>query len=191
MMNRPQRIPMAQFAMGIFMSLCMGLMEGGHVLAAPAPSSPTTAQASPARPGFMRMTLRDVYHQMVAFIKAEERLLTADIDSFKSDIRQDTRYFESLVEEAGFQLVDTAMGVSLFPSVTLTFDYDRTLTPEEKAALVKKLEQENLVTRWIVNTLLDAVESPAAQRKDGYRLWEVDVDLDIIPNVTLHVTNSQ
>jgi len=162
--------------------------------AAPVAESTATpvAQPSAAPTGLMDMPVTEAWRRMLSLFIQEEELITEDIDHFKSDITQDLSGFDRLVSDAGYRLTDVAVGAGLIPSVELSFDLERILPPAEKAALLKRLETEQIgrVEGWIVKSLLHAAESPLAKRGDGYSLSGVDIGVEIIPDVTLHLSKS-
>lgn len=135
------------------------------------------------------MTLGDVYNWMRSFIYKEERLVTSDLDGFKSAITKDIKHFDGLVKEAGYDLSDIELGIMLIPSMSLDFDFKRDLTSIEKNNLLRKLEDEDIVVRWVIKMLLAVVESPIIHRTDGYRLSGVSMDMDIIPDVSIHLSD--
>ena len=176
--------------LGMFLCL-MGGSDYAHAAAEPVSSSPTTSPA-PSPASLLDTPVRELWDRIVSFFVGEGDLVADDIERFKADVSRDLGDFDRLVGDAGYRLTDTAVGAGLMPTMELSFEVERTLTAAEKQELRQRLESEQIgtVEGWIVRTLLDADESPLVQRSDGYQLSEVDMSVDIIPDVTFHLTKS-
>ena len=136
-----------------------------------------------------------VGHWVGGLFSREERAVVDDIDQFKHAIDTDLSAFEALVRQAGFRIASVSVGASLVPKIGLALAFERRLSEPEKAALMARITDASgtvgTLERSIIMTLLNAAESTYAVRSDGYRLAEVDIDVDIVPNATLVLTKGR
>ena len=131
-------------------------------------------------------------HWVGGLISREEKAVVDEVDQFKHSIDTDLSAFEALVRQAGFRVASVSVGASLVPKIGLALAFERRLSEPEKAALMAKITDASgvvgTIQRSIIMTLLNAAESVYAVRRDGYRLAEVDIDVDIVPNATFVLT---
>ncbi len=122
----------------------------------------------------------------------EEKTVVDEVDRFKHSIDTDLSSFDALVRQAGFRVASISVGARLVPKIGLALAFERRLSEPEKAALMARITDASgvvgTIQRSIIMTLLNAAESVYAVRSDGYRLAEVDIDVDIIPNATFVLT---
>lgn len=149
-------------------------------------------KASSTSPNRMGIRIIDIYHQAMAFLFHEERFLADEIEEFRSAMIQDITHLSRLAEDAGYHLSEINFGVSLVPSVDLSFDVVRLLTIQEKESFTKRLDSEKIVglERWILKKLLELTESPLLQRSNEYSFSGVQMSVDIIPEVELSFRKS-
>ena len=150
-----------------------------------------TAETTPAAGGWGETLLEPfavVTHWVGNLFSHEERFVADEIADFKHKVDSDLSSFDALVRQAGFTIASVSVGASLVPEVSLSLEVQRRLSETEKAALLAKITDPasgiGTVERSVIMTLLNAAESGYAIRGDGFRLSGVDIDLDIIPNVT-------
>jgi hypothetical protein len=127
-------------------------------------------------------------HWVSGLFSHEERFVADEIAQFKRRVDSDLAAFDALVRQAGFTIGSISVGASVVPDISLNLEFQRRLSEPEKTALMAKINNPaagiGTVERSVIMTLLNAAESVYAVRGDGYRLSEVDIDLDVIPYVT-------
>ncbi len=130
----------------------------------------------------------DLSHWVASLFSHEERLVSDEIAQFKRRVDSDLGAFDALVHQAGFSVGSISVGASLLPEVSLALEFQRRISEPEKAVLMARITDSGngigTVERSVIMTLLNAAESGYVIRADGYRLREVDIDLDVVPNVT-------
>jgi hypothetical protein len=134
-------------------------------------------------------------HWVGGLVYREEKAAIDEVEQFKHGIDTDLSSFEALVKQAGFRVASISVGASLVPKIGLTLAFERRLSEPEKAALMAKITDTSgvvgTIQRSIIMTLLNAAESVYATRADGFRLAEVDIDVDIVPNATFVLTKGR
>jgi len=126
---------------------------------------------------------------LVGLWVGEERDFQAALAGFGNRLAADSSRLQTLVQEAGYEIVEIDVEASLLPAITLTLDFQRNISAEEEAALRAKLDRLDDVLGdiegAIIRGLLDLDTTVEAVRPDGYTLSEVEVDVDLIPGFTL------
>ena len=181
----PNRIPALALAV---------LLSGAAVARADAPAAAPAASSW----GWTATALwpfESLSHWVGGLVSREEKAVVDEVDQFKHSIDTDLSSFEALVRQAGFRVASVSVGASLVPKIGLALAFERRLSEPEKAALMAKITDASGVTgtiqRGIIMTLLNAAESVYATRSDGFRLAEVDIDVDIVPNATFVLTKGR
>ena len=184
----PNRIPALALAVllsGVAIARADALAPVGVPATAPAESSWSWAATA-------LWPFQSLSHWVGGLISHEERAVVDEVDQFKRSIDTDLSSFETLVRQAGFRIASISVGANLLPKIGLALAFERRLSEPEKAALMAKITDASgvvgTIQRGIIMTLLNAAESVYAVRSDGYRLSEVDIDVDIVPNATFVLT---
>ncbi len=184
----PNRIPALALAV---------LLSAAAVARADAPAPVAAPVAAPAESSWswVATTLwpfESLSRWVGGLLSHEEKAVVDEVDRFKHSIDTDLSSFEALVKQAGFRVASVSVGASLVPKIGLALAFERRLSEPEKAALMAKITDVSgvvgTIQRSIIMTLLNAAESVYAVRSDGYRLSEVDIDVDIVPNATFVLT---
>ena len=133
-------------------------------------------------------------HWLSGLFSHEERFVVDEVERFKRSVDSDLSAFDALVRQAGFRITAVSVGAGLVPQVSLSMEFLRRLSEPEKTALMARITDASrpvgTIERSIVMTLLNAAESVYAVRNDGFRLSGVDIDVDVIPNVTFVMSKS-
>ena len=176
------------------------LLASATLARAEAPASVLAPAAPPAESSWSWTAtalwpFESLTHWVGGLFSREERAVAEDIDQFKHSIDTDLSSFEALVRQSGFRLASISVGASLIPKIGLALAFERRLSEPEKAALMARITDTSgvvgTIQRSIIMTLLNAAESVYAVRSDGYRLSEVDIDVDIVPNATFVLTKGR
>ncbi len=180
--------PLPVLALAALLAVPAAARADGAAPAAPAASSWSwTATAL--------WPLESLSHWVGGLVSREERAVVDEVDQFKHSIDTDLSSFEALVRQAGFRVASISVGASLIPKIGIALAFERRLSEPEKAALMAKITDTSgvigTIQRSIIMTLLNAAESVYAVRSDGYRLAEVDIDVDIVPNATFVLTKGR
>ena len=129
---------------------------------------------------------------VINLFREEEKAVAGELTAFRDMMRSDAADFALLIQDSGYQLAEIDVGASLFPSVSLIFNFVRAITPQEKAALAKKLDAytgvEGVIVRAVIDGLIETADSVYAVRGDGFELSGVQVDAALIPVFTLIFT---
>lgn len=176
-------------------SAVRALAVAGLLLAAPAPgraadpaASPPAAAGSWGWAGALLEPLDALSRWVDGLFIREERFVADEIGRFKHVVDTDLSTFDSLVKQAGFRLSEIRIGAGLVPRIALAMEFERRPSESEKAALLARVTDASglvgTIERSVIMTLLNAADSAYAVRADGYRLSGVDIDVDVVPNVT-------
>jgi len=168
----------------------MAALAAALLLACPAPGR-AEAPAADAPWSWVTALLEPIEalsHWVTGLFSHEERFVADEIQRFKRTVDTDLSSFDALVRQSGFRISSISVGAGLVPEVSLSMEFLRRLSEPEKTALMARVTDASgvvgTIERSIVMTLLNAAESVYAVRGDGYRLTGVDIDVDVIPNVT-------
>ncbi len=127
-------------------------------------------------------------HWVTGLFSSGEGFFANEIEQFKHTVDSDLSDFDDLVRQAGFQIGSISVVASLIPHIIMSMELVRWLSEAEKTALKAKITGTastlGTIQRSIIITLLNAVESTYMIRNDGYRLTGVDIDIDLMPEVT-------
>jgi hypothetical protein len=127
-------------------------------------------------------------HWISALLTHDEGFVVDELERFRRVVDTDLRAFDALVVQAGFHIASVSVEAAAVPQIKVSMAFMRRLSEPEKATLIARITNAaggvGTIERSIVMTLLNAAESPYAVRSDGYRLSGVEIDVDIIPNVT-------
>ena len=164
-------------------------------VAAQSPAAPTATQtvATPGVPGWIAVLWQPVADWSawaVGWLGAEERIAADDLHRFVRRLAEDSDAIDSLISDAGFSVNAVSVGVGLVPEIALDLDFERRLTPEERAALLARVDAAagvgGILERSLVDLMLAAADSEyAAERDSGYGLTGLEIDVDLIPRATL------
>ena len=167
------------------MLLVLGLMPAARAASA-APSSTDTNDSS--RLAALLEPLDTLSQWITRLFPHDERFVVEEIEQFKHMVDTDLTAFDGLVHQAGFRIARVSVGADMVPRVRLAMDFVRRPSEPEKGALMARITDPagsvGTIERSIVMTLLNAAESGYAARSDGYRLTGVNIDVEVIPNVT-------
>ncbi len=132
--------------------------------------------------------LENLSHWVTGLFRHEDRFVPEEIERFKRTVDTDLTGFDALVRQAGFRVGTISVAANLIPRVGLSLEFVRRLSESEKAALMAKITDSaggvGIVERSVIMTLLNAADSGYAVRSDGFRLTGVEIDLDVVPDVT-------
>ena len=184
----PNRIP----ALALVVLLSGAASAHADATAPAGAPRPAPVESSWSWTGTVLWPLQSLSHWVGGLISREEKAVVDEVDQFKHSIDTDLSAFEALVRQAGFRVASISVGASLVPKIGLALAFEHRLSEPEKAALMAKITDASgvvgTIQRSIIMTLLNAAESVYAARSDGYRLSEVDIDVDIVPNATFVLT---
>ena len=171
-----------------FRGLVLGLSLGLALMVGPAPSADAADDAAASWSDTLLSPLVSLSAWVSRQFSHEERFIVDEIAAFKRAVDTDLSAFDTLVEQAGFHVESISVGASLIPRISLSLVFVRRLSEPEKTALMARVTDTakpvGTIQRSIIMTLLNAAESVYALRSDGYRLSGVDIDVDLIPDVT-------
>lgn len=129
-----------------------------------------------------------VRNAVVGFFVAEEKAAEMGMAGFVSAVRSDLSGFAEIARAGGFRLSEVHVGASLIPEVAMTFEFVRDISEADEVKVRKRLDQltgpGGMVQRALILGLLDAGDA-AADGPDGFKLAEVEVDVDLIPGFNL------
>ena len=138
--------------------------------------------------GSLLEPLESLSHWVAGLFAREDRFVANEVERFRRSIDGDLGPFDALVRQAGYRIASISVDADAASEVGLAFEFVRRLSEAEKAALMGRITggsgMVGTIERSIIMTLLNAAESVYAVRGDGYRLTEVDIDVDVVPNVT-------
>jgi hypothetical protein len=123
-----------------------------------------------------------------SWVSWTESEISAEATAFRNAIVKDAQGLEDLIARTGFDVAEIRVGVGLIPSVGLGVDYKRALPPEERKALIDHVENSGevgFIERVLVYALLDVADSEYVRANGNFALSSVDVDVDLVPGITL------
>lgn len=166
--------------------LLAGAMPAGAQSALPPPPSPIGWAA-----GFMQ-AMADWAAWAVGWAQAEEQAALDDLRGFAARLESDVQALEQLIEDTGFSLEETEIGLGPLPEITLNLAFVERLGDDERAALLARVSEEaglfGVIERNLVAAMLAAADSNFATGKvAGYRLKGIEVEVDLIPKIVLIV----
>ncbi len=114
--------------------------------------------------------------------------IDAEIAKMRDALVDDATALESLIDRTGFSLDEVRIGMGPIPTIGLGISYERDITDEERADLIKHIETSGdvgAVEKTLVYTLLEIADGKHAKSEGVFSLKGLDVDVDLIPGITL------
>ncbi|CAK0775934.1 exported hypothetical protein [Azospirillaceae bacterium] len=151
------------------------------------------------QPSLLQMLVRPVEpiaDWLLGFFSKEENQFDRDLARFKQSVESDLSKFSQFIRAAGYTLSKLSIDAERSPTgrspvIVFTLDFVRRLEPKERLELQARLNDENdvigLIERSIIQILLDATDSLAAVRSDGFRYVGLNVTVDAVPAVTFRL----
>lgn len=112
----------------------------------------------------------------------------ADVVEARAALVGDIERLKAMVALTGFRVETVSVAMGLIPTVSLSLAYDRTISEQEKAALRAELSSGKFgfLEKALLEALLDASSATIGKEGDNLTLASVDVDVDVIPKITLN-----
>ncbi len=123
----------------------------------------------------------------VSFPKAIFLQVDSDIVLARADLISDIKKLRENIERTGFHLESISVGMELVPSVSLALSFDHQISDQDKEKLNTELlsGKFNILERALIDALLEAASVKIGSEDDNLILTSADVDVDIIPGITL------
>jgi len=129
-----------------------------------------------------------------SWVSWSESSISAEATAFRDAVVDDAQVLEDLIARTGFDLAEIRVGVGLIPSIALGVDYKRALTPEERKALIDNVENSGevgFIERLLVYALLDVADSKHVRANGNFALSSVDIDVSLVPGITLILSKGE
>jgi hypothetical protein len=112
----------------------------------------------------------------------------ADVAEARASLVGDIEKLKAMVARTGFRVETVSVEMGLIPTVSLSLDYDRAISELERAALRADLRSGKFgfLEKALLEALLDASSATIGKEGDSLTLASVDVDVDVIPKITLN-----
>ncbi|WP_189992630.1 hypothetical protein [Thalassobaculum fulvum] len=156
------------------------------LLAAPA------AHAAASRPAASTQTIGGYVYSWfewaIALPKSMILGVDADVVAARAALVGDIERLKAMVALAGFRVETVSVAMGLIPAVSLSLAYDRAISEQELAALRAELRggKFGFLEKALLEALLDASSATIGKEGDSLSLASVDVDVDVIPTITLN-----
>jgi hypothetical protein len=175
-------------------TLVAGIAFGSAILGPVSAQSakPSTAGASPNVNTDLLGAVTGYLYSWVTWAGGFVSWIDTTVDKavldFRNSLISDATKLDDLIARTGFKLEEVSIGVGPIPSVALSIDYDRDLSIAERRQLLSELDQLGrfgLVERTLLRTLLNIAGSGYAEPNGSFGLSRVEIDVDLIPGVTV------
>lgn len=105
----------------------------------------------------------------------------------QAELVSDIQKLKATVARTGFEFESISVGMDLIPSISLGLSFNRMITDQERAQLNAEMQGDkfNILERALIDALLDAASVKIGGDGDNLVLSGADVDVDLIPSVTL------
>ena len=116
------------------------------------------------------------------FLEADSEIVTA-----RAELISDIENLKAVVARTGFELESISVGMDVIPSVSLALSFNHEISDQERAQLDADLQsgQYNILERALIDALVEASSVRIGSDSDNLVLSGADVDVDIIPGITL------
>lgn len=113
--------------------------------------------------------------------------LDAEVVEARAALISDIRQLKETVGRTGFAVESISVGMGLIPTVTLSLSFDKAISDQDREVLNAELQRGkyNILERALIDALLEASSVKIGGANDNLTLTGADVDIDIIPSVTL------
>jgi len=153
---------------------------------------PAVAHAAATRPAASAQTMGGYVYSWFEWAIALPKSMMLGVDTDVVEARAalvgDLERLKAMVASTGFRLETVSVEMGLIPTVSLSLDYDRAISAEERAALKADLRsgRYGFLEKALLEALLDASSATIGKDEDNLVLASVDVDVDVIPRVVLN-----
>lgn len=116
------------------------------------------------------------------FLAADREIVTARVE-LVSDIQR----LKAVIARTGFEFESISVGMEFIPSISLGLSFNREISDQDKEQLNAELlsGKFNILERALIDALLEAASVKIGGDGDNLVLSGADVDVDIIPGITL------
>jgi len=111
----------------------------------------------------------------------------SEIVKARAELVSDIKKLKAVIERTGFELESISVGMGFIPSVSLALSFNHEISDQEKEKLNSELQSGkfNILERALIDALLEVSSVRIGGDGDNLVLTGADVDVDIIPGITL------
>ena len=155
-------------------------------------TAPATAQTEAPPANTPQVTVASYLYSWVTWFGGVvgwvDASINAEVSSLRDALVEDATVLEGLIDRAGFSLDEVRIGMGPIPTIALGIAYERDISAAERAELINHIKTSDAVgtiERILVYTLLDIADSKPATEGGLFSLKGLDIDVDLIPGITL------